>query len=65
MYGRWEHVDVPHANGYEALLVWLCYASTLARCMYAGLYGSALRVKLHTRNVELAKSSARIASRQL
>jgi diguanylate cyclase (GGDEF)-like protein len=60
MYGRWEHVDVPHANRYEALLVWLCYASTLARCMYAGLYGSALRVKLHTRNLELAKSSAKI-----
>jgi diguanylate cyclase len=60
MYGRWEQVDVPHATRYETLLVWLCYASTLARCMYAGLYGSALRVKLHTRNLELASSSAKI-----
>jgi diguanylate cyclase len=60
MYGRWEHVDVPHADRNEALLVWLCYATTLARCTYAGLYGSALRVKLHTRNRELATSSAKI-----
>jgi diguanylate cyclase (GGDEF)-like protein len=60
LYGRWEHVDIPQANRYETLLVWLCYATTLARCMYAGLYGSALRVKLHTRNLELASSSAKI-----
>jgi diguanylate cyclase len=60
MYGRWEHVDIPHATRYETLLVWLCYATTLARCMYAGLYGSALRVKLHARNLELARSSAKI-----
>jgi diguanylate cyclase (GGDEF)-like protein len=60
LYGRWEEVDIPHANGYEGLLVWLCYATTLARCMYAGLYGSALRVKLYERNLELASSSAKI-----
>jgi diguanylate cyclase (GGDEF)-like protein len=60
LFGHWEEVRVPHATGFEALLVWLCYASTLARCMFAGLYGSALRVKLHTRNIELAHSSAQI-----
>jgi diguanylate cyclase (GGDEF)-like protein len=60
LYGQWEQVRVPHASGTEALLVWLCYASTLGRCMYAGLYGSALRVKLHARNLELATSSAKI-----
>jgi diguanylate cyclase len=60
LYGTWERLDIPHATRFEAFLVWLCYASTLARCMYVGLYGSALRVKLHMRNVELADSSAKI-----
>jgi len=60
LYGHWEEIRVPHASAFEALLVWLCYATTLGRCMYAGLYGSTLRVKLHTRNLELAKSSAQI-----
>jgi diguanylate cyclase len=60
LYGTWERLDIPHATAYEALLVWLCYASTLARCMYVGLYGSALRMKLHMRNVQLADSAAKI-----
>jgi diguanylate cyclase (GGDEF)-like protein len=60
LYGNWERLDIPHATPFEALLVWVCYASTLARCMYVGLYGSALRVKLHLRNVELAESAAKI-----
>jgi diguanylate cyclase (GGDEF)-like protein len=60
LFNHWQELRVPHATGSEVLLVWLCYASTLARCMYAGLYGSALRVKLHARNLELARSSAQI-----
>jgi diguanylate cyclase len=60
LYGSWQRLDIPHATPFEAFLVWVCYASTLARCMYAGLYGSALRVKLHRRNLELAESAAKI-----
>lgn len=60
LFATRESLGIPHASTFETLLVWLCYASTLARCMYVGLYGSALRVKLHLRNVELAESAAKI-----
>jgi diguanylate cyclase len=60
LYGAREGLDFPHASGFEVFLVWLCYATTLARCMYVGLYGSSLRVKLHMRNIQLAHSAAQI-----
>lgn len=60
LYGARERLDFPHANGFEVFLVWLCYATTLARCMYVGLYGSSLRVKLQMRNIQLADSAAEI-----
>jgi diguanylate cyclase (GGDEF)-like protein len=60
LYATSAELDLPHATSYEVMLVWLCFASTLGRCMYVGLYGSALRVKLHLRNVELAESAAKI-----
>jgi diguanylate cyclase len=60
LYGTWEQLEFPTATPFETFLVWLCYASTLGRCMYVGLYGSALRVKLHMRNLELAESAAKI-----
>ena len=60
LFARSDELGFPSATSLETLLVWLCYASTLARCMYVGLYGSALRVKLHMRNLELAESAAKI-----
>lgn len=60
LHGSWQRIGIPHENALEALLVWVCYASTLARCMYVGLYGSALRGKLHTRNLQIAASTAEI-----
>jgi diguanylate cyclase len=60
LFARSEELGFPSATPLETFLVWLCYASTLARCMYVGLYGSALRVKLHMRNLQLAESAAKI-----
>jgi diguanylate cyclase (GGDEF)-like protein len=60
LFATWDELAFPTSTPLETLLVWLCYASTLARCMYVGLYGSALRVKLHMRNLQLAESAAKI-----
>lgn len=54
-------LDIPGATALEELLVSLCYASSLLRCTFVGLYGSRVRALLHERNRELAAMSAQLA----
>lgn len=55
-----DGLKLPHATLFETLLVSACFLLALARCMFVGLYGSGLRMKLHRRNDELRDSVARV-----
>src|ERR1700680_178884 len=47
---------IPQTSGTERLLVWLCFVTTLGRCMLLGLFGRLVRRRLQERGRMLNES---------
>jgi diguanylate cyclase (GGDEF)-like protein len=60
-YLRGDQIVMPMAGGGDQALALVAFASALARCASAGLYGSTLREELYKSRNQLKKANARIA----
>src|SRR5450755_1405726 len=49
-------ISIPQATPVERGLVWLCFVATLGRCILLGVFGRALRLRLHDRRQQLRDS---------
>jgi diguanylate cyclase len=49
-------ISIPQATPLMRGLVWLCFAATLGRCVLLGVFGRALRLRLHDRRQQLRDS---------
>jgi diguanylate cyclase (GGDEF)-like protein len=49
-------IAVPQTTPVERGLVWLCFVATLGRCILLGVFGRALRLRLHDRRQQLRDS---------
>ena len=49
-------IMIPQATPAERGLVWLCFVATLGRCVLLGVFGRALRLRLHDRRRQLRES---------
>ncbi len=49
-------IMIPQATPMERALVWLCFVATLGRCVLLGVFGRALRLRLHDRRQQLRDS---------
>jgi diguanylate cyclase (GGDEF)-like protein len=52
-----EKIDwIPQSDLAERVLVWMCFVSTLGRCILLGVFGRSLRMRLQTRSSQLVES---------
>jgi len=49
-------ISVPQGTALVRGLVWLCFVATLGRCVLLGVFGRALRLRLHDRRQQLRDS---------
>jgi diguanylate cyclase (GGDEF)-like protein len=49
-------ISIPQGTALVRGLVWLCFVATLGRCILLGLFGRALRLRLHERRQQLRDS---------
>jgi len=47
---------IPQKSTADHVLVWLCFVTTLGRCMLLGLFGQSLRMRLQARRHKLSES---------
>jgi diguanylate cyclase (GGDEF)-like protein len=52
--------DIPATTRFERIVLMFLIGLSLARCVFLGLYGSALRESLHTKNLQLKQAFGRI-----
>ena len=51
-----ERISIPQSTATVRGLVWLCFVATLGRCVLLGVFGRALRLRLHDRRQQLRDS---------
>src|SRR5277367_4331919 len=56
-------IVIPQSTPMVRGLVWLCFAATLGRCILLGVYGRALRLRLHERRIQLRDSIHQLKER--
>jgi diguanylate cyclase (GGDEF)-like protein len=54
---------IPHSNLMQRVLVWMCFVSTLGRCVLLGIFGRSLRLRLQKRSSELVESVGALKQR--